>query len=480
MLTFETTTDLMPHQVPAVAKMLPPRVGGLFMDMGTGKSRTLIEIAKRRSGKFRKAFWFTPCALRENVRQQLLTHTNLPESQIAVWDDRTLTQGIPATAGVHIVGTETMSASDRAVLTYNAELSPDDFVAVDESDLIKGWQAKRSQRIRNMSARSKYRLAMTGTPFSQGPVDLYSQMMFLSDKILGYRSFWSFAANHLEYEEKTDAFGRRKRTGRILRTFNEEYLAARIAPYVYQVRKDECLNLPPKLTEDRYFSMTHEQRELYEQAKDEILALDYDDWSPIRIFHLFTSLQTITCGFWRKPDGKLVEVGHNRLESLSYNLMGVPDGEKVIIWGKYIPAITQICEMLSATYGPDSVARYDGSVPQKTRKQNLERWRREARFLVGTQSMGGRGLTLTESAYTIFYADSFKYSERRHSEDRTHRIGTIRSPYYGTHICSDSIDVRIARSQHVKGNALKAFQNEIAACQKNRLKQRALELVRAL
>ncbi|WP_208995685.1 helicase-related protein [Pannonibacter tanglangensis] len=479
-MIFEPTTDLMPHQVLATAKVLPSRVGALFMDPGTGKSRTLLQLARQRRGKFRKLFWFTPCSLRDNVRQQILTHTDIDPSRIAIWDDRTLTQGIPPSAQVHIVGIETMSTSDRAVLAYNAELSPDDFVACDESDLIKGWRAVRSQRLRHMSARSKYRLAMSGTAFTQGPVDLYSQMMFLSDKILGYRSFWSFAANHLEFEERTDAFGRRRRTGRIVRTLNEGYIASRIEPYVYQVRKDDCLDLPGQLYEERYLSMTPEQRELYERAKDEVLSIDYEDWSPVRIFHLYTSLQTILCGFWMAPDGRHYTVPHNRTDVLLDTIASLPAGEKVIIWVKYIHAMEDVAAALGERYGPETVACYHGGISDAQRGAALDRWRSSARFLVGTQASGGRGLTLNEAAYTIFYADSFKYSERRQAEDRNHRIGQDRRVVYLSLRCVDSIDMRIGRALQIKGNSLAAFQAEIANCQQLRLRDRAVALVRSL
>lgn len=64
-MSFATRTELMPHQVAAVAKMLPSRVGALFMEMGTGKSRTLIELAHLRREKWDRLFWFCPVALKE-------------------------------------------------------------------------------------------------------------------------------------------------------------------------------------------------------------------------------------------------------------------------------------------------------------------------------------------------------------------------------------------------------------------------------
>lgn len=485
-MSFSTRTELMPHQSAAVAKLLPSRVGGLFMDMGTGKSRTLLELASIRQEKYDRLFWFAPVSLKETVRQEVLKHTTLTDADVYTFDDRTTERTAPADKRIYIVGIESMSASNRVALAYNALCTERSFVAVDESSYVKGHRSKRATRITYMSERARYRAILTGTPFTQGAVDLYSQMTFLSPKILGYRSFWSFAANHLEYEERKDAFGRKRRTGRILRSHNEDYLAAKIAPYTYQVRKDECLDLPDKLHETRYCSMSAGQRERYDQAKYEILMqLEYDDWSPVQIFHLFSTLQTIVCGFWNRtdPDTKKVEhldIAHGRLDLLRETAAEIPDGEPVIIWAKFRQSVREIAAALRTTYGDDSVALYCGDLNETQRNAELARWRTGARFLVATQSAGGHGLTLNEAAYVIFYADGFKYSERIQAEDRNHRIGQARRPVYITLQCADSIDDRIATALSRKGNALHIFQERMDKYRKQGMKQKAMDLVKSL
>jgi SNF2 family DNA or RNA helicase len=478
---WHATSPLMPHQELAVAKLLPTRVGALFMDMGTGKSRTLIELARLRQYKYDRLFWVTPCSLRHNVYTQLIQHTNLQPSDICVWDQRTIVNGVPASATVHVVGAESMGQSNRVVFAYNALVTPDSFVAVDESTYIKRNRAHRSQRLINMSARCKYRAILTGTPTTQGIVDLYSQMAFLSPKILGYRSFWSFANNHLEYEERRHPqTGCKRKTGRIIRSHNTDYLAAKMAPYIYQIRKDECLQLPDKLYATRYCSMTIMQRELYEQAKDEILSLDYDDWSPVALFHLFTSLQTILCGFWRRPCGDIVETSHNRLSVLAQTLREIPYDAKVIIWAKYLYCVRQICEALESEYGTDAVFPLHGGMTENERLRSIATWREHGRFLVATQSIGGHGNTFNEASHAIFYADSFKYSERIQAEDRNHRIGQTKRAVYITICCSNSIDERIAKALRAKAGVLEQLQERLNSYRTERLKSSAIRLVKEM
>ena len=487
MMIFSTTTDLMPHQVPAVAKLLPTRVGGLFMDPGLGKSRTVIELAKLRAGKWDRFFWFCPCALKETVRFELLKHTDLTGDQIYVFGDDTTPETSPDDRLFYIIGIESMAQSPRVVLAFNGLATDRSFVAVDESSYIKGHRAIRTLRITGMSERSRYRAVLTGTPFTQGAVDLFAQMRFLSAKILGYHSFYSFAANHLEYEEiKID--GRWRKTNRIIRSHNTEYLAAKIAPYVYQVRQEECLSLPARIYDSKYFTMTKAQRELYERAKEEILlSEEFEEWSPIRIFRAFGACQTIACGFWNRRDPltgerETINVPHRRIELLMAALGEIPEGEKVIIWANCRRSIAEICAALTKEYGAEAVAELHGGVTEARREASVSAWRQAggSRFLVASQGIGGHGWTLNEAAYVIVYKQGYKCSERIQMERRNHRIGQGRSPVYITLLCCESIDMRISGALAGKEDALRAFQTAVNKCRNEGMRKKALEMVKAL
>lgn len=482
----QITTELLPHQTLAVAKLLPTRIGALFMEMGTGKSITTLELACIRQQKWDRLFWFAPCSLKETIYQEIIKHTDANEEDIALWGERVTDEHLPLSAHFHIIGIETMSASDRTVLAYASIVTEQSFVVVDESTYIKGHDSLRTQRITEISARTRYRLILTGTPFSNGVADLYAQMAFLSKKILGYTSYYSFAANHLEFEVRRDSFGNKHPTNHVIRAHNVEYLAAKIAPYTYQVRKSECLELPDKLYEMRYFRMTDEQRCAYEQAKDEILSMEVDDWTSIAIFRLFTALQAIVCGFWTRRDPKEhslehLTFRHQRIDVLREVLDEIPNGEKIIIWSKYQHAIKEIRTALLLRDGSDAVAEFHGAIPQKQRYQELGRWQQGgARYLLATQSTGGHGLTLNESAYAIFYADGYKFSERVQAEDRQHRYGQKRQPTYISLCCSASIDERIHTSLERKESALRSFQQQVQRYRTEGLRERARKLVQDL
>ncbi|MFA5922344.1 MAG: DEAD/DEAH box helicase [Methylococcaceae bacterium] len=476
---FAARTPLLNHQAEAVTKLLPSRVGALFMQMGTGKTRTAIELIRLRRAKISNVIWFCPVALKETIKFEIKKHTDCTDADIHAFTDKTNQRTIPNVLW-YIVGIESVSSSNRVALTVNLLIDENSLVIVDESSYIKGHNSMRTQRITRFAERARYRLILTGTPISQGIVDLYAQMRFLSKKILGYSSFYSFARNHLEYSERFP--------GMIVRSHNTEWIAAKIKPYVYQVTKDECLDLPDKLYESRYCSMSSAQREAYRRAKEEILLdIDYDDFESYTIFRLFSALQQIACGFWNRhwkdsaniKKAEFIELEHSRLDMLMDTVLSIQAADKIIIWAKYRYDIEQIHAALASQFGADSCALFYGDLNEKQRVIEVEKFRNSARFFISTPSCGGHGLTLNEAHHVIFYNNGFKYSERIQAEDRCHRIGQEHKVVY-IDIWSDAgIDERISNALISKGNAVEQFKKEVDKV-KASSKEKLKELIRAL
>lgn len=482
---FDTTTELLPHQNDAVAKLLPSRVNALFAEMGTGKSRIVIELARLRQAKIDRVVWFCPVSLMATIVGEILKHTDCSPEDIYAIDEKTTDATIPLDRRWYVVGIESMRQSARVVFAMRRILDERTFAIVDESTYIKNNRAKRALRITHMTRECRYRAVLTGTPFSAGVTDLFSQMYFLSPKILGYKSWYSFAANHLIYDKV------RGSKFKIVRTHDHDYLARRIAPYSYQIRKDECLDLPEKVYETRTIAMSNAQRALYEDAKDWVLnRYKYDDDSLAGVLRLFGILQNICHGFWNKPilDRFGRETGEhefitvpttraNALQGVSFNLR--PD-EKMVVFAPFRHAVDEAIQALAEYYGEDVVQRFDGSITPKQRDANLARWRDTGRFLVATQSSGGHGLTLTEAHHTVFYGNGFKYSERAQAEDRTHRIGQTHKSVYIDFVMYNSIDERIRDALEGRADALQSFKRQIQTYRKAGTKDAIRELITRL
>lgn len=424
------------------------RVAGLFMEMGLGKTRTAIELLRRRQHRIDHVVWCCPVSLKETIAGEWRKHTTIADTAIYVFDDTTSERTCPQVP-VYIVGLESISSSRRVVLTLNSLITSRSCVVVDESSYIKGHRAARTQRITLMSERARYRLILTGTPLSQGVEDLFAQMRFLSPQILGYRSFYSFANNHLEYSTK--------HRGLIVRAHNTGLLASKIAPYVYQVTKAEVLDLPKKIAAQRYVRLRTEQRIAYQQAKEELLlSVEDEEITSYHLFRLFTALQQIVCGFWNRQ-GERLHFPHDRLAVMLASIGQMPPDARVIIWAKYRQCIEDICGALD----PAQTTQWHGGLNERQRAAELDRWRAGARYFVATPSTGGHGITLNEASYVVFYTNGFKYSERIQAEDRCHRIGQNKSVTYVDITAEGTIDDRIQAALARKENLLDSFRRKI-------------------
>jgi len=468
----QTKTKLLEYQKKAVAKILPTRTGALFMEMGTGKTRVSLELIKIRQKKISKVIWITPVSLKYNLLLEIEKHTNLSKNDIYTFNQKTNEINIPKKQ-FYIVGIESIGMSDRVYLTLNKLVDSDTFIIMDESSFIKG-NSKQTKRITKLSKNTRYRMILTGTPISQGIVDLYSQFNFLSPKIFGYLSFYSFASKHLRYSIKYP--------GMIVETYNEKFLAEKMKPYVYQITKKECLDLPKKQYIDRYFNMTVNQRELYEKAKNEILFGGYGEEYYFNnvdsvIFELFNALQQIVSGYWKR-DEKIVETDNPRISLLNEIIKEIGKDKKIIIWTKFTYDIKQIIKLLKTNFKDDTFVLYTGEQNEIEKNNALREFTKgSAKFFIATHGTGAYGLNLVQSDTAIFYNNNFKYSQRIQAEDRIHRLGQNQQVTYINITCYNSIDIKIDNALYSKSNVVSCFKKEVAQIKDKKLRMSLLNAI---
>jgi SNF2 family DNA or RNA helicase len=127
---------------------------------------------------------------------------------------------------------------------------------------------------------------------------------------------------------------------------------------------------------------------------------------------------------------------------------------KAIIWAHYQWDIKDIIKEITKVHGPGAVVDYYGLTPQDERDINREKFQSDprCRFLVGTPSTGGYGLTLTAANTVIYYSNGYDLEKRLQSEDRAHRIGQKKSVTYVDINADDTVDEKIVKSLRKKVN----------------------------
>ncbi len=300
---------------------------------------------------------------------------------------------------------------------------------LDESHNVKTPAAKRTQSVVKSGRYAPFRRLLTGTPVSQGPFDIYSQMKFLNPEFwhpLGIHTFSEFKTHFGEWDRGYNSI--QKREYEILTGYqNVEELYDFIQAHSSRVLKEDVLDLPPKLYSSRYFELSPTQRRAYEQLRSEYLAeLDMGvvtaDLAIVRMLRM----QQVLCGYLPQDDDdpKLVPLGNSnpRLELLEEITEGL--SHPAIIWSRFSNDISLICDMLGSR-----AVRYDGRISDdECERGKIAFQRGDAQFFVGNQQKGSTGLTLHMAKTMIYYTNNFKLIDRLQSEDRAHRAGMDDNP----------------------------------------------------
>lgn len=458
-------TELLPYQRDAFNKLIRIKIGALYMEMGTGKTRTALEfVADRlRKGKIEHAVWLCPFSVKTSLKREILKHT----------DDLQY---------ITISGIETLSSSIREnVRLLNLVKKKKCFLIVDESNLVKNFFAKRTKAIIRLAEHCEYRMILNGTPISRDEADLFAQWYILDWRVLGYKSYWSFSNNHLEFDED--------RPGRHVRVLNTDYLMRKIAPYSYQIRKRDCLDLPEKTYSSYWYRLSKEQREHYETVFN-IMLEQIDELEPETIYRLLNSLHAVVCGyrlkFSTKNDSLIMRSSDieytkkrfyanfeddPRAKELFSILERISDDEKAIIFARYTDEINLITEHLNKKYGQGSAVKFYGDLTQKKRQENLMKFEKEARFLVANKQTAGYGLNLQFCRYVIFYSNDWDWATREQSEDRVHRIGQNKNVHIIDIAAENTIDERILDNLSRKTDLVNELKREL-----DRLKDKDLKV----
>jgi SNF2 family DNA or RNA helicase len=395
------------QQREAFEKLSKLRVGALFMEMGTGKTRLALDLISSKMHKVDYVLWICPCALKGEI-----------EAERDKWyPDMEL----------DIVGCESIGGSDRIYLeTLEKVAGKTAFIVVDESLKIKNRWAKRTQRIIEIGKQAKYKFILNGTPVSRNILDLWTQMEFLSPKILGM-TFTEFKDTYCEY------YTRGKLKGRVRCHHNIPHLIAKINPYIFECQ----LEIDTKKT---YLTRRYDlnSREEYEIYKNEIFDEYYDEDKDDLNFNAFTiKLQRY---YLQHSD---------RAEQLQRLIDEI--GERVIVFVRYLDGIPADAHKITAA-----------EKPQERLKITRDFKNGKFKVLYITYGCGAYGLNLQFCQNVIFAEQVWDYALQVQAEARVYRIGQADTVNY-YHLHCDGVGLEDLMSDCVakKSTLLYTIKKEI-------------------
>ena len=448
------------HQLKALEMSWDKEVFAYFMEMGTGKSKELIDnIAMLYDkGKINGALIIAPKGVYKNwLESEIPNH--LPdhiEKKIGFWqtkpDANDMKMLLKSDEDLHIciMNIEAFSTKKGVEYAYKFLSCHRTLIGVDESTTIKNPNAKRTKSILTLSKHSKYRRILTGSPVTKSPLDLFSQCQFLDPWLLNQQSYYAFRTRYAICR-KINVSGRQVEIVVGYRNLGE--LSEQLKPFSYRVLKDDCLDLPKKTYMKRIIQLTDEQKKLYKQMKEQALAfLNGKMTTTVTVITQLMRLHQITCGHFKADDGSVQEVSSNRLDELM-DILEEMEG-KAVIWAHYRHDIKNIVNALEKKYPGETVTYYGDTSTEDRQKaiKLIQDPESKVRFIVGTPQTGGYGITLTGASTMIYYSNGYDLEKRQQSEARIDRIGQEKPMTYIDIIAEGTIDERIVKALRTKVN----------------------------
>jgi len=461
------------HQSNALDFVYGEESAALFMDMGTGKTKVVIDLVCQyyRENKVSCLIVVCPKNLVQNWADEFaMDKWDKVEAEVVALEGsgskkaRSLEKCVAMMQNsdkLHVIITNydcLLNTQVKLALTKILS-SADTLVACDESTYIKNPQAKRTKHLVSMRDLAQHRLVLTGSPVTEAPTDVFGQYQFIDPTVYGN----SFVAFRAEYCDMGGFEGRQ-----IIGYKNIAKFQQKLYKKAFRVQKSECMDLPPKIYVERPFTMSDEQRELHTKMANEMVAeLRGEEFSVNMAMTKIMRLQEISSGYIKQGDTiKHLTKGNPKMDALM-ELLDEASDQKIIIWCREheeirnVVAALEARELAAKKRLPKSnvmapVFQFHGEVKDKDRDANKKAFIAHPgkAYMVMNPQSGGMGLTLVCATMMIYYSNLFSMKDREQSEDRAHRDGQTKSVTIVDLYAKDSVDEHVMkilkRKKHVK------------------------------
>jgi len=451
-MEYQFKTSPYKHQLDALKDCTDKENWAFFMDMGTGKTKTTIDNLGMLylKGVIDSALIVAPKSVYAMWEKEIENHlSNQIKTYIQIWNSTKkpkvdlLTNKVSDHLNILLMNVEAFSTPkgvNGSMMFFNHH-NKSAFV-IDEATSIKNQKAKRTKSILKLAPLAVVRRILTGSPVTKSPLDLFTQCKFLSPQLLGYDSYYAFRSRYAEMHAVYTGPNTQIMLPKYYKNLDE--LERKIKTFSTRVRKEDCLDIPPKVYEQRKVQLTGKQKEVYDRLKQHAMTILND--STVSFNNQLTEilrLHQVTNGFVKNDDGVIEEFNNPKLDELMTVLEEI--NGKAIIWANYIKNIEDIKKKIEKEYGKGSCVSMYGATSVDARKQMCHDFQTNdaVRFFIGNPTVGGYGLTLHAASYVIYFSNNYNLEVRLQSEDRAHRIGQTKNVLYIDIIAEKTVDEKI-------------------------------------
>ena len=400
-----------------------------------------------------------PKGMMRTWRDELALWQNANGLEVSGGSRAKKTQRAGMIAHAHIVNYESLSV---------VKLNEYDFIVLDECHRCSNNSSFTTNSL-ELSQSTRRRIGLSGTPVSNSLESVFYQMLILD----GGRSLGASKTAFVEKWFHSEMVGK----GQVVNAPKEnavQEVSKLMSRCTYFLKKDECLDLPPRIHTKQIVEMTTDQERYYQELKKETLVYIQDSSITVeQAASRMMKLRQVTQGFVLDDQRNPKTFNNAKLDALIDILINKLPGRKVVVWAVFTHEIDLICLRLKEMNL--GYVRFDGTVTsKKVRDANLHMWNTDNRITVFVgQIQMGVGITLHAQAqkedlalqagemqvpcYDCVYMDlDYSFTNWTQSVDRIHRIGQAYSCNYTYLLTPGGIDQAIYTALQVKANTAQA------------------------
>lgn len=403
---------------------------GLLMEQGTGKTLTSLAIAGHRhiNREVNKLLIVAPLSTIHGWKEEIKNHVNFP---VEIYDLTSVKKKKRDQMLHNMINTKARTPSPPlyiALINHQSawRIYPElddwdaDMIIIDESQKIKSGRAKQSKALHKLGDQARYKAILSGTPVTQGPLDVWSQYRFLDVNIFG--RFYG------KFKNEYAVMGGFKNY-KVVGFRNLEKLAKKAHSIAYRVRKEDTeIDLPPVVDQFLYTSIGKKAKAYYKEMEKDFKVTLEDNEGDVKAPIVLTKLlrlQQIAGGFLQtEPEEgvkETVQVDNAKLNLLKELVEDMPTNKKMVIFARFIPEVDAIKEELEAL--GRKVVTLTGGTPDRGAVIDQFTNDEETTIFVAQIQTGGVGINLQVADTAIFYSTNFSYGDYDQAKARVHRIG---------------------------------------------------------
>lgn len=377
------------HQEAAIAKCLPLRGSLLLMDMGSGKTRTVITMLER--WQCNRALLFCPKKIMDRVwraqieqwstrfRPLILDHRSVRRRIVAA-DVAWATDSDPL---IMVMNYEAMNSADWFVW---ARTRMWDAIVCDEVHRIKSVSARASRKLHALGKSARRRVGMTGTPMHDKPMDLFGVYRFVDDRVFGT----SFAGFRNRYAVMGGYMNKQ-----IVSYQNEEELHHRMYSIAYRVETEDVIDLPERVPAEQVFRLT--DRKPYDQMLDHYLTeVEGETVTADNTLVRMLRLREITGGHVKSEDGTSIDLHHDKEDALFDLLRDLAPDEPVVVFCEFRESMRRVAATCASS--GRSYSHLSGEVDE------MDEWLAgDTDVLIVQTRTGKEGSAMVRSRVAVYY-----------------------------------------------------------------------------